>query len=105
MTYKSILSAWALLGAKTIAAIAVTAQVRADEAPQNFVTPETLSTSRQANGHAEEHVRLGQRESRSSACARAAGESASVAVTVSIKDSTKSSASSGASSRSISPPR
>lgn len=105
MTYKSILTACALLGATTIAAIAVTAQVRADEASRVVETPETLSTSRQAHGHAEEHVTLGQEESRPSARARATGDNASVAVTVSIERDAKSSASSRASSLSISTPR
>ena len=88
MAHRSQLTAYALLGAAIIALvamIAMIAQVSADEAPQGLGKSETLSTSRQAHGHAEEHVTLGQRKPRSSARARATGESASVAVTVSVE--------------------
>ena len=102
MAHRSQLTACAQIGTAIMATIA---QVLADEAPHDFRTPETLSMSRQAPGHAEEHVTLGQRTPRSSARARATGESASVAVTVSVEKGAKSNASSRASSRSISPNR
>jgi len=108
MKYKSILSACALLGATTIAAIAVTAvttQVWADEASRAVETLETLSTSRQVHGHAEAHVTLGQEEPLPSAQARATGDKASVVVRVSTESRARSSAFSGASSRSISSSR
>ena len=105
MAHRSQLMAYALLGTAIIATIAMIAQVWADEAPQGLGKSETLSTSHQAHGHAEEHVTLGQRKPRSSAHARATGESASVAVTVSVERGARSSASSRTSSRSGSPPR
>ena len=105
MAHRSQLIACALLGAAIIATTAVIAQVLADEAPPDLGKSETLSTSRQAHGHAEEHVTLGQSKPHSSARARATGESASVAVTVSIERGARSSASSRTSSRSGSPPR
>ena len=105
MTYKSTLAAWALLGGTAIAA---TAQLLPDKAPQGFRTPETLSTSRQAHGHghghghAEEHITLNRKQAASSAHARAIGESVSVAVEVSIEENAEARASSRASSRSTS---
>ena len=101
MAHRSHLTAYTPLSAAVIAAIAMIVQVSADEAPQGLGKSETLSTSRQADGHAEEQVTLGQEEPPSSARARAEGDSVSVAVEVSVEGSAGARASSRASSRSL----
>ena len=115
MASASLLGSCALLGALTVAAIAMNTPTLADGTSQRADSvqdslsaardrrePETASKRQESNGHVSEHLELGREERVSSATARATGESASVAVTVSVGKGAKGKAPSRATSRSMS---